>query len=333
MFGLNNLKVYWKLRILMAMATVGLGIFAWVAFSTLQTVEVNGPLYQRIDNAQNVASDIVPGLLLAVTALLTSVPVACWSRCRESDFPGREGRVAAPSRPTESNSPDPVQTGVAQIELGWQHAWLTSTVSADAFVNLVKLGVWCNAELRWSGSSFLRYSAGTSAVSGVGDNFVTGQYRFLRESKRMPSTALAYAIKSPTASAVKGLGSGEIDQAVTLELGKSVHGFSSLWNATYFSIGQTSGGAQTKGEWTWALSRSVTRRWAVTAEIFGDTKLNAGNDAYVNTTWALNYLPQAWLVFDVGTNVPLTSGPGAPGNTVFGGVTYAVADLYRRHRR
>ena len=60
MFGLNNLKVYWKLRILMAMATVGLGIFAWVAFSTLQTVEVNGPLYQRIDNAQNVASDIVP---------------------------------------------------------------------------------------------------------------------------------------------------------------------------------------------------------------------------------------------------------------------------------
>ena len=56
MFGLNNLKVYWKLRILMAMATVGLGIFAWVAFSTLQTVEVNGPLYQRIDNSQNVAS-------------------------------------------------------------------------------------------------------------------------------------------------------------------------------------------------------------------------------------------------------------------------------------
>jgi hypothetical protein len=44
----------------MAMATVGLGIFAWVAFSTLQTVEVNGPLYQRIDNAQNVTSDIVP---------------------------------------------------------------------------------------------------------------------------------------------------------------------------------------------------------------------------------------------------------------------------------
>jgi hypothetical protein len=258
---------------------------------------------------------------------------AGWSQCRESDFPGGEGVIAAPTRPIESSSPDPVQTGVVQVELGWQHTGFTQTTRGDAFVNLIKFGVWCGAEVAWSGNSLLHSGDETESVWGVGDSYVTGQYRLLRERKRLPSVGLAYVIKSPTASFSKGLGSEEVDQVASLLIGKSVHNFYNVWNATYFSIGQKSGGAQGKGEWTWAVSHSVTRRFAVTAEIYADTKLNRENDAYANTTWVLNYIPRAWLVFDVGTSAALTAGSGAPGNTVFGGVTYAVTDLYRRHRR
>jgi methyl-accepting chemotaxis protein len=63
MFGLNNLKINWKLRILMAMAVVALVMFAWVAFSTLRTVEINSPLYKTIDNEQNVIADVEPAAI------------------------------------------------------------------------------------------------------------------------------------------------------------------------------------------------------------------------------------------------------------------------------
>jgi hypothetical protein len=48
--------------------------------------------------------------------MLLPVPLAGAARgqCRESDFPGREGVVAAPIRPIQSNSPDLVQTGVLE---------------------------------------------------------------------------------------------------------------------------------------------------------------------------------------------------------------------------
>jgi methyl-accepting chemotaxis protein len=60
MVGLNNLRVTWKLRILIGMAIVALGIFAVMAFSTLRTVEINGALYQQIRNDQNLVADVIP---------------------------------------------------------------------------------------------------------------------------------------------------------------------------------------------------------------------------------------------------------------------------------
>src|SRR5579871_6055634 len=60
MLGINNLKVVWKLRILIGMATVALGVFAAVAFSTLRTVEINGAMYKQISNDQDLVADVIP---------------------------------------------------------------------------------------------------------------------------------------------------------------------------------------------------------------------------------------------------------------------------------
>jgi len=60
MWGLSQLRITWKLRLLIAMAILALGVFAWVSFSTLLTVEVNGPLFQKIYSEADLAGDNQP---------------------------------------------------------------------------------------------------------------------------------------------------------------------------------------------------------------------------------------------------------------------------------
>src|SRR5262249_34294805 len=54
------------------MALLGLVVFGWVSFSTLQTVEINGPLYKQIRSTVDLDGDIAPaainlqGLRLAI---------------------------------------------------------------------------------------------------------------------------------------------------------------------------------------------------------------------------------------------------------------------------
>ena len=60
MWGLSQLKISWKIRILIALAIVALGAFAWVSFSTLKTVQINGALFEQIMVDQDMISDTVP---------------------------------------------------------------------------------------------------------------------------------------------------------------------------------------------------------------------------------------------------------------------------------
>lgn len=60
MWGLSQLRITWKLRLLIGMSVLALGVFAWVAFSTLKTVQINGPLYEQIMTDQDLISDTVP---------------------------------------------------------------------------------------------------------------------------------------------------------------------------------------------------------------------------------------------------------------------------------
>ncbi len=70
MFGLNQLKINWKLRLLIGMALLGLVVFGWVSFSTLRIVEINGPLYKQIKVMTDLDGDLVPPAMNLETARL-----------------------------------------------------------------------------------------------------------------------------------------------------------------------------------------------------------------------------------------------------------------------
>lgn len=280
-----------------------------------------------------------PGKLLScpyailLLFVLLALPFELSAQCKDSDFPGRDGITAMPSRPVESSSPDPIPVGVTQVESGLAHSWVTSDSSQFALSNLIKMGPWCNVEVRWSAGTFLRDTSTSTIQSGFGDNFLAAQYRFHRESANLPSMAAGYMVKFASADRAAGLGSGYRDHMVMLLFGKTIKKFSVVVNANYFAIGAGNGHYDNKTELTFDASRPLKGRWGAIAEIYYDSHLNAANAAYGNSTWALTYTLNPRLIFDGGAYLGLSNGPGVPGNSVFFGVTYALGSLYHKPGR
>ena len=134
--------------------------------------------------------------IFALSFLLLIVSASAQAQCRDSDFVGKDGIAAAPSRPVESSSPDPIQVGVTETEMGFSRSWVTSDSSQNALSNLIKLGAWCNVEIRWSVNSLVSNTVSSTTNTGFGDNTLAGQYRFHRESPKTPSMALGYMVNS-----------------------------------------------------------------------------------------------------------------------------------------
>jgi hypothetical protein len=264
--------------------------------------------------------------------LFLSLPSLLHAQCRDTDFPGKDGIAAAPSRPVESSSPDPIQTGVTETEIGLTRSWVTSNSSQYAVNNLLKLGAWCNVEIRWGVTSLVSNTVASSRSTGLGDNTLTVQYRFHRESARTPSVAAGYTVKFPSADPAAGLGSGQTDHMVMFMLGKTVKKYSIVMNVNYFAIGQPGGSYDHKGEWTLEVSRPLKGHWGVLGEVYYDSHLNSANAAYGNSTWGLTYTVNPRLVFDGGAYLGLSNGSGVPGNSAFFGVTYAIGSLYGKPR-
>lgn len=60
MFSLANLKFKMKFGVLIAVAVLGFAVFGALAFTTLQTVKINGPLYAELSLMQKAAADFTP---------------------------------------------------------------------------------------------------------------------------------------------------------------------------------------------------------------------------------------------------------------------------------
>lgn len=71
MVGLSDVRITWKLRLLVTMAMLALGAFAWVSFSTLRAVEINSPLYEQIDASMTLQGDIAAPELNLLEARLS----------------------------------------------------------------------------------------------------------------------------------------------------------------------------------------------------------------------------------------------------------------------
>jgi len=241
--------------------------------------------------------------------------------------------VANPNRPTVANPADITQYGVLEIEYGWDRGWLGAGGRQSDLVGLLKFGLLCDVELRWNTTSLIALNDQNGDRHGFGDNWFGPQVRFYRQTTHIPSLAFSYAVKVPTASTSKGLGSGRIDHQFTILASKDLLGTHFDLNASSFLIGRdNSTGFDKNFQFNLAFSHPLRGKLALTGEFYGNTKLKSDTIGFVSMLWALTYAISPRLVIDGGIDTGLT--PGTPQKRMFAGLTYSIANLYSaaKHR-
>jgi hypothetical protein len=233
-----------------------------------------------------------------------------------------------PNRPTVANPADITQYGVLELEYGWDHGWPASGRRFSDAGGLLKFGLLCDVELRWTTTSFLSQTDPLGTQSGFGDNWFGPQVRLYKQTRRVPSIAVSYAVKVPSASAARGLGSGRVDHQATLLFSKDVLGVHFDLNASEFFIGRAGAtGFDHSSQFNIAFGHALYKNLQIQGEFYGNTRLNNATSGFVSELSALVWNITPRLEIDGGVDSGMTY--GAPRLRVFAGFTYAIANLYR----
>ncbi|HWZ98300.1 MAG TPA: transporter [Candidatus Dormibacteraeota bacterium] len=235
---------------------------------------------------------------------------------------------ANPNRPTVANPADITQYGVLEVEYGYDHVMGLQQERENNLVGLFKFAATCNLEIRWDTDTLLRQTVGGVTQTGFGDNALGFQYRFLHQSKFVPSMAISYSLEFPSASVSKGLGTGKYDHQIRYLASKDVHGFHFDFNTAYFFFGRPSGGGTDQNvQMNLTFAHTVYKKLQITGEFYGNMFFNNGAPPFADGLWALTYSVTPRLVIDSGIDHALNS--AAPFHRrYFVGVTYSIADIY-----
>jgi hypothetical protein len=268
-------------------------------------------------------------LLAAVLALSVSAG-AQWIGKQTGCY--SDSITANPNRPTVADPADITQYGVLELEYGGDRQWPDKNVHQTSLGGLLKFGLLCDVELRWTMTSFISQTDPTGTVRGTGDNWIGPQIRIYKQTSRIPSLALSYAVKIPSASSSDGLGSGQVDHAFGFLASKDIRGFHLDFNATHLWIGrQNANGFSQNDQLNLAFSHKIYGPLLFTGEFYGDTELDAATPGFSSSLWALTYAITPRLVIDSGYEAGLTS--DGPRRHVFAGATYSIGNVYPGWRR
>ena len=261
---------------------------------------------------------------------LTNSAVAQWMGKQTDCY--ADSIVANPNRPTVSNPAHVTQYGVLELEYGWDRFWPEEHIQQTTLEGLLKFGLLCDVEFRWSTTSFLSQTDSTGSHHTFGDNWLGTEIRFHRQTTRLPTMAFSYALKIPSASTEDGLGTGRIDHSFTFGASEAIGGFNFDFNLTQYLIGRPSvSGFDQNQLMALAFLHPIHGALQFSGEFYGQTQLNKTTPAFASSLWALTYTVIPRLVIDGGFETGLTS--GGPHRHAFFGATYSIANLYPGWRR
>jgi len=240
--------------------------------------------------------------------------------------------TANPNRPTVSNPAHVTQYGVLELEYGWDQYWLEGDIRQASMTGLLKFGILCDIELRWTTTPFLSQTDSEGTHRTFGDNWLGTEIRLHRQTTALPTLAFSYALKLPSATTENGLGTGKVDYSFTFAASEQIWHSNLDVNLTHYLIGRPElSGFDQNQQVAIAFSRPIHGRLQFAGEIYGNTRLNGLTPGFVSSLWALSYALSPRLVIDGGFEVGLTN--GGPHHHVFAGFTYSIAQLYPHGRQ
>lgn len=234
-----------------------------------------------------------------------------------------------PNRPTFATPALTTQVGVAELEFGLQHSVARDEGGISWSPFLLKLGLVPRLELRFGGNGVLRQSQAGESATGFGDTTVGTQWTYLRNGPFGVDQAIQLTGKLPTASAAKGLGSGEPDLTFMILFSRDLGPFHADLNLLETRLGRPAGGTEPQPAATLSVSRTLSDRWSLTAEIYS-IGATSQNRSIVSSLWALGYKVSPRLVLDGGLDVGLSH--GAQKVSFFTGLTVGVARFHHPPR-
>jgi hypothetical protein len=230
---------------------------------------------------------------------------------------------AVPNRPTFASTAEVNQAGVLELEYGFEGGNGHQNING-----LVKFGVSKWFEVRMANNPIQR----DAEVFGTGDSGAGFKLRFFSENgKWRPTTTLLYEATLPSGS--HNLGTQAYGHAVQLLLSKDFGKHHFDWNEGVqfnerpFPLPQ----GYDRGYFS-ALSWShpLSAKWGFTAEVAGTSKISDAVPGQMTILFAPTYSVSPRLVLDAGAYIAAYG--NLPRVTGFFGVTYSIADLYRRKK-
>ena len=238
--------------------------------------------------------------------------------------------TAVPNRPTFSTTAESVQSGIFEVEYGFEVGDGHQNING-----LLKFGVTKNLELRFANNPIER----DFGVAGRGDSGAGFKYKLVEEKSWYPTFSVLYTAFIPTATADVGLGAMGHSAGILVSKDFGKHHFDFNETAQWLGRGGANGpGANGQGAngfdrnyfTALAYSHGVRGKLGMTAEVAGFSRTNATTPATMIIMGAGIYNVSSRCIVDFGIYVAAYG--QLPRVTFFSGVTYSVADLYHRRR-
>jgi len=132
---------------------------------------------------------------------------------------GATPRPIDPDRPDVTNGTHIVDTGLLQVEMGGLFTRANSTSHDIGTPVTFRFGATDWLELRFGGDGFLDSHDVLGRQTGIGNVQIGAKLRLWAEPGGLPLLSVLPAVNLPTASASKGLGSGQSDFTLALLTG------------------------------------------------------------------------------------------------------------------
>jgi hypothetical protein len=236
-----------------------------------------------------------------------------------------------PDRPDVTNGTHIVDTGLLQIEFGgmFTHSSPDQRAFGSPFTARVGVAEWLEARIGTDG--LLSQTDARGSAMGVGNLQVGAKLRLWADPGGVPVLSILPAINIPTASAEKGLGSGDADFLVAVLTG---HDVGARGHIDYnYGIGEIGAGGGlphfVQHLVSVSASYAATPKWNPYFEVFWFSKQDVDSSSMTASDFGAIYIVSPRFAIDGGLQVGLSR--AAPDIGVFAGISVVVGDVLGSH--
>lgn len=270
------------------------------------------------------------GVLTLTAALAAFTALTGRASAQDPQAPPRDITLSDPDRPDVTNGTHIVDAGLLQIEVGGLYTRAAPGQHAFGSPFTARLGITEWLEGRIGTDGLLTQSDGATTVTGIGNLQLGAKLRLWADPGGIPVLSVLPTITVPTASADKGLGSGDPDFTMALltgtDLGRRAH---VDVNYGIGSIG-AGGGRPHFMQHLASISGSLSAgRWNPYAEAFWFSRQEVDGGAMTSVDAGAIYMVSPRLALDAGAQLGVSR--DAPDLAVFGGISFVVGDLLGKH--